>query len=133
MSESAHTSDSRAVLLVGAAGQEVSRLQNEMPGWLWEEAPDDWPFNLKAEPAGGAFDAVIVFARKNEEDRAIETCRLLCGNKSIEGVLLLVAASRYQMSLVNRLRKLPQVHFVFTPIDKNTLLDKMNESINAIS
>jgi len=132
MSKSAHTSDSRAVLLVGAADQEVSRLRNEIPGWLWEEAPNDWPFGLEAEPADRAFDAVIVFAGKDEESRAIDACRRICEDRVIEGVPLLVAASRYQMSLVNRLRQLPLVDFIFTPIEEDALLDKIKKDANVI-
>jgi len=134
MSKSAQTSDSRAVLLVDATEQEIARLRNEMPDWVWEEAPKNWPFDLESKLADRAFDAVIVFAIKNEESRAFDICSRICEDKSMmEGVPLLVAANRYQMSLVNKLRQLPQVHFIFTPIDKDTLLDKMNESTNVIS
>lgn len=134
MSKSAHTGDSRAVLLVGATEQEVARLRNEMPGWHWEQAPNDWPFDLKAEPADRAFDAVIVFAIKNEESRAFDMCSRICEDKSMmEGVPLLVAANRYQMSLVNRLRQLPRVDFIFTPIEEDTLLDKSKKNANVIA
>ena len=128
MSKSTHTSGSRAVLLLEATEQQVSRLQSEMSGWLWEQAPNDWPFDLEATPSDRGFDAVIVFASKDREDRVIDTCRLLCENKSIEGVPLLLAVSRYQMSLVNKLRQLPLVDFIFTPIENDPLLDKIKKN-----
>jgi hypothetical protein len=127
MSKSAYTGDPRAVLLVDATEQGVIRLRDEMPGWLWVEAPNDWPFDLEAKPADWPFDAVIVFARKDEESRVLDICRRICEDKSTEGVPLLVAASRYQMSLVNKLRQLPRGHFIFTPIHENSLLDIMEE------
>jgi hypothetical protein len=133
MSKSAHTGDSRAVLLVGATEQEVARLRNEMPGWHWERAPDDWPFDLEGNRAHWAFNAIIVFASKDEESRTLDICRRICKDKSIEGVPLLVAASRYQMSLVNKLRQLPPVSFIFTPIEENTLLDKIKKNTDVIA
>lgn len=133
MSENAHTSDSRAVLLVDATEQEVSRLQSEMPGWLWEQAPNDWPSNLESKPSGCRFDVVVVFAGKDEEDRAIDTCRRIRENESFEGTSLLVAASRYQMSLVNKLRQMPQVDFIFTPIEQNALSHKIKNNAEAIA
>ncbi|MEA3224972.1 MAG: hypothetical protein U9Q07_03415 [Planctomycetota bacterium] len=133
MSKSTHTSDSRTVLLVDATEQEIARLRNEMPGWVWEEAPNDWPFDLKAELADRAFDAAIVFAGKNEESRVLDICRRICEDRSMEGVPLLVAASRYQMSLVNKLRQLPLMNFIFTPIEENTLLDKIKKNTNVIA
>jgi hypothetical protein len=116
------------VLLIEATEQQVSRLQSEMSGWFWEQAPNNWPSNLESKPSDCRFDAVIVFAGKERDDLVIETCRLLCENKSVEGVPLLLAASRYQMSLVNKLRQLPLVDFIFTPIEEDTLLDKIKKN-----
>jgi hypothetical protein len=82
---------------------------------------------LESKPSDCRFDAVVVFAGKDREDRVIDTCRLLCENKSIEGVPLLLAASRYQMSLVNKLRQLPLVDFIFTPIEEDTLNEKIKK------
>jgi response regulator RpfG family c-di-GMP phosphodiesterase len=133
MSKSTHTGDSRAVLLVDASEQEVVRLRNEMPGWHWEQAANDWPFDLEGKRADCPLDAVIVFASKNEESRALDISRRICEDKSTKDIPLLVAASRYQMSLVNELRQLPLVDFIFTPIDENTLLDKIKKNTDVIA
>ena len=45
----------------------------------------------------------------------------------MKGIPLLVATSRYQMSLVNKLKQLPWGQFIFTPIDENSLSDTIKE------
>jgi hypothetical protein len=49
----------------------------------------------------------------------------ICEKKDMESFPLFIAGNRYQMDLVHAVKKLPQVDFIFTPIDKDVLLDKM--------
>jgi hypothetical protein len=119
--------DSFAILLVDATAEEVKRLRNDMPDWLWIEAPKDWPFEFENKPTDQPLDAIIVFAHRNKELRALEACNNICREKKMNGVPLLLAASRYQMSLANKVRRLPGGHFIFTPIDENSLSETINE------
>jgi len=121
------TNDSCAVLLVDATSEEVMQLRKDMPGWLWIEAPKGWPFNAETRRTGQSLEAIIVFARRDRETQALDVCKHICQEKTMNDVPLLVAASRYQMSLVNKLKQLPRGHFIFTPIDENSLSDTMNE------
>lgn len=128
MSKSTYTDSSHAVLIVDPTEQEVTQLRNDMPGWLWVEAPENWPFDLEAKPADRSFDAILVFAHRSQEDRSIRVCKCICEKKSMENVPLLLAASRYQMALGHEVRRLPRGEFIFTPIDENGLLDKTKET-----
>jgi len=119
--------DSCAVLLVDSTAEEVAQLRKDMPGWLWIEAPKDCPFNFETRPTDQSLDAIIVFAHRDREAQSLDVCKHICQEKTMKGVPLLVAASRYQMSLVNKLKQLPRGHFIFTPIDENSLSDTMNE------
>lgn len=123
MSKTTHTSDSHAVLLVDATKEEVTRLRKEMPDWHWFR--EDRLFDFTPKPASHSIDVIIVFARKDKEKRAIDVCTSLCDKNDLESVPLFIAANRYQMQLVHEAKRLPQVDFIFTPIEKDELLDKM--------
>lgn len=128
MSQHKPKHDSPTILLVDATETQVMQLREAMPNWVWIEAPEGWPFEGETESAAGSFDAIIVFAYKNREARALEACRRICKGETIVGGPLLVAGTRYQMALAHEVRQLPRGHFVFTPIDENTLLDRMQKS-----
>ena len=119
--------DSFAVLLVDSTAEEVAQLRKDMPGWLWIEAPEGWPFNFEARDEDQSLDAIIVFARRDREAQALDVCKHTYQEKMMKGVPLLVAASRYQMSLAHEVRRLPRGNFIFTPIDEKSLLEKINE------
>ncbi len=127
MTKRTDTNDSCAVLLVDATAEEVAQLRKDMPSWFWIEAPKDRPFNFETRPTSQPLDAIIVFARRDREAQTLDVCKHICQEKMMKGVPLLVAASRYQMSLVNKLKQLQGGQFIFTPIDENSLLDTMNE------
>lgn len=112
-----------SILLVDATQEEVLRLRKEMPGWLW--FAEDWPFDWNPKPSGESIDAIIVFARKDREKRALDVCMHLCEKQEVEGVPLFIAGSRYQMSLAHEVRRLPRGDFIFTPIDEDALLDRI--------
>jgi hypothetical protein len=133
MSERGRKDDYRTVLLVDAVEQEIALLRKEMPNWVWKEAPEGWPFDKESMPLDDQFDAIIIFARKDGKDRVLDIYRTLCDEKIIDGMPLLVAVSRYQMLLVNKLRGLAKVDCIFTPIKGKKLLNKIKKDSNVIA
>lgn len=135
MSKSNHTFDSRAVLLIDAPEADVAQLHNDLPGWLWLGASEDWPFDGDPKSTDQPLDAIIVFAHKDKEKRALDICSRIYEKQELKDVSLFIAASRYQMNLAHEVKRLPQGDFLFTPIDKNTLAKKMRkrakEDVNA--
>jgi len=123
MSKSTHIGDSHTVLLVDATQEEVMQLRKEMPDWLW--FGEDRLFDLAPKPASHSIDVIIVFARKDREKQALEVCTRISEKKEMEGIPLFIVGNRYQMDFAHAVRRLPQVDFIFTPIDKDELLDKM--------
>ena len=123
MSKRTRTRDSHAVLLVDATEEEVMQLRKEMPDWLWFR--EDRLFDFAPKPASHSIDVIIVFARKDRERRALDVCTRICEKNDLESVPLFIAANRYQMDLAHEVKRLPQVDFIFTPIEKDVLLDKM--------
>ena len=119
--------DTRTVLLVDATAEELVELRKAMPGWLWLEAPEGWPLDVEADVLGQPFDAIIVFAHKDRDERTLAACKRICQEKAMVGRPLLAAGTRYQMHLAHEVRRLPGAEFVFNPIDENTLLDKIEE------
>jgi len=131
MSESSHTRDSRAILLVDATQEEIMQLHKEMPGWLW--FGEDKRSDLDFKPAGQSIDAVIVFARKNKEKEALDVCMRICDKKEMEGIPLFIVGNRYQMDLAHAVRRLPRGDFLFKPINEDKLLNKMKKNVNVSS
>jgi len=117
-----------AVLLVDADPKEIMQLHQNMPKWLWVKAPNGWPFEKEAEPMAQSFQAIIVFAGQGKEKRALDVCKHIREQQIMDGVLLLIAANRYQMALVNKVKKLSRGNFIFTPIEESTLLNRIKES-----
>ena len=131
MSKRHRTRNLGAILLVDATQQEVLKLRKEIPGWLWFAV--DWPFDWDSKPSGQSIDAIIVFARKDREKRALDVCKHLCDNKEMEKVPLFIAGSRYQMPLAHEVRRLSRGDFIFTPINEDALLDRMRTEEGATS
>lgn len=123
MSKRTQTHDSHSVSLVDATKEEVMQLRKEMPDWLWFR--EDRLFDFTPKPASHSIDVIIVFARKDREKRAIDVCMSLCDKNNLESVPLFIAGNRYQMDLAHTVKRLPQVDFIFTPIEKDVLLDKI--------
>jgi len=127
MAKSSNTNNQNAVLLVNAESKEVLQLRQDMPDWLWIEAPDRWPFAKETEPVAQSFQAIIVFAGQGTEARALSICKQICEKQLLDGVPLLVAGSRYQMALGHTVKRLPQASFIFTPIEEKALLDRIKK------
>ncbi|MGD2094091.1 MAG: hypothetical protein PVH77_03690 [Phycisphaerales bacterium] len=117
--------DSCVALLIGATSEEVVQLRKSLPGWLCIEAPEGWPFTKESKPTAQSFRTIIVFAGRDGEMRALNVCKYICEQNMMDGVPLLVAADRYQMSLANEVRRLPRGNFIFKPIDEAALLGRI--------
>ena len=128
MAKTSNTNNQNVVLLVNAEPKMLMQLHQDMPDWLWVEAPGRWPFAKETEPVAQAFQAIIVFAKQGTEARALAICKQICEKKLLDGVPLLVAGSRYQMFLGHAVKRLPRGSFAFMPIEKNALLNKLKES-----
>ena len=103
-------------------------MRQDMPDWLWIEAPDRWPFAKETEPMAQAFQAIIVFAGQGTEARALAICKQICEKKLLDGVPLLVAGSRYQMAIGHAVKRLSRGSFIFIPIEKESLLKEIEKS-----
>jgi hypothetical protein len=123
MSKRIRTHNSQVFLLVDVTQEEVMQLRKEMPGWLW--FAEDWPFDWDPQPPGHSVDAIIVFARKDRERRALDVCMRLCEIRDMDTVPLFIVGSRYQRSLAHAVRRLPRGDFIFRPIEENELLNRM--------
>jgi response regulator RpfG family c-di-GMP phosphodiesterase len=128
MSKRPDTKNSYTVFLIDATEDQIAQIREKMPGWLWLEAPEDLPFDLEDELVDLSLDAVIVFAHRNKEARALDLCRRIREQKGLAGVPLLVAASRYQIAIGYEMRRLGLGEFILTPIDENGLAAKIKES-----
>ncbi|MBN2316282.1 MAG: hypothetical protein JXM79_20305 [Sedimentisphaerales bacterium] len=125
MSKSDHTFDSWTVLLVYAWEADVARLHDDLPGWHWLGVSGDWPLDGESKCKDPSLDGVIVFAHKDTEGRTHDMLLRLYKKQELEDVSLFIVASRYQMDLAHEVKRLPRANFLFTPINKNELLDKM--------
>jgi response regulator RpfG family c-di-GMP phosphodiesterase len=123
MPKSKSKRNSHTVLLLDATQEEIMQLREDMPGWLW--FGEDRLFDFDPKPTGYSIDVIIVFARKDREKQALDVCERICEKKDMESVPLFIAGNRYQMNLAHNVKRLPQVDFIFTPIDKDELVEKI--------
>ena len=70
-------------------------------------------------------DAVIVFSEIYREDETYAACRQLREMDALRKTPLLVAVNMYQMPLANRVKAMPNAHFIFTPIDAEDLQGRL--------
>lgn len=100
-------------------------MATEMAEWQLAVADDR---ALGGDPAVGDAKppaAIVVFARKDEEDHALAVCRRLRSEEKYRGVPLLVAVTIYQMPLGNDVKRLRNAHFIFTPIKEDDLRQRI--------
>jgi len=69
------------------------------------------------EPA----EVVMVFAETYKEKETYSVCERLREVYMLRNTPLLVAVNMYQMPLANRVKEMPNAHFIFTPIDTGDL------------
>ena len=70
-------------------------------------------------------DAVIVCSDIYKEDETYAVCRRLCETDMMRETPLLVAVNMYQMPLANRVKAMPNAHFIFTPVNADDLQKRL--------
>ena len=76
---------------------------------------------LDGAPRVEPTDVVIVFAETYREKETYSLCERLREVDTLRDTPLLVAVNMYQMPLANRVKAMPNAHFIFTPIDADDL------------
>jgi response regulator RpfG family c-di-GMP phosphodiesterase len=76
---------------------------------------------LKGSGRIAPVDVVIVFSEIYKENETYAACRRLREIETLRETPLLVAVNMYQMPLANRVKAMPNAHFIFTPIDAEDL------------
>lgn len=109
------------VLLADAEDEQVSSLDDLMPDWEVEKAPEGWPENAGSGVSGDELDAVIVYAEKGGEQKTLQVCKAIREKNDTRDIPLFVAIDQYQMDLGNRVKRLPQADFVIAPFEKSLL------------
>jgi hypothetical protein len=120
MSQS-ETPEKPNVALVDYPPEEVPSLQKDIPEINWVQKQ-----NLPA-PDSDSLDAIVVNARHHDEDHALSLCQEIRDDNRYDGIPVLVAISIYQMPLGNNVKKLPNAHFLFVPLDKEELFERLEE------
>ena len=115
------------ILLVDAEPEQVFRLKNDIPDWNWQETGADWITDDSKTPSVEGTAAVIVFARRNQEEHALSLCKKIRQRHEMDDIPLLVAINMYQLMLGNAVRRLLYGHFIILPIEKEALRNKLNE------
>ncbi len=120
-----HEPDQAEIMLIDAqhAPNEAKRLKNAFPRWTWREM-DSERFPHEAETAPSP-DAFVVLTNKGTEKQAIEICDRV--RASHQQVPVLVGITIYQMMLGNEVKKRKRCNFIFTPIEKDDVVRKLEE------
>ena len=119
----------RAILLVNTTHNPDAQIDKSelMSGWNWVEAPLEWKAEDGMPVNDTSIDAIVVFSRKHQENAALEMCRSIRDCPELQAIPLLVAITMYQMPLGNNVKRLPNAHFIFTPIKEDDLLKRLNQ------
>ena len=115
------------VLLVEPDSHQKAQLKKDIPDWNWIEAPTPKHDAEMSISGQNQVDAVIVFAKTNEEEYALALCKKIRKLTELQGIPLLVAINRFQMMLGNDVKHLAFSHFIFTPIEKNSLKNTLGK------
>ena len=115
------------VTLVDASPDDVEALTARMPNWTWLHAPADCSAGAEPVEPEALPDAVMVFGDREDPERTRALCQEIRQNDRMSDVPLLVAIDRYQMTLGNEVRELPNAHFVITPIEEERLRERLQE------
>jgi len=127
MTENRTKNSKLTILLVEPSSQQIAQLKRDIPDWNWIEMPPPQHDTGVFISGQSQVDVVIVFAKSNEEEYALTLCEKIRKLPELNSIPLLVAINRYQMMLGNDVKHLPLSHFIFAPIDKNSLIEKLEE------
>jgi hypothetical protein len=128
MTKPKNISKQNTVLVVNTVSKNVKKLRQDMPDWLWIEAPKRWPFEKENNLKKQQFQAIIVFADQGKEAWALAICKQISEKQLFSESPILLAGSRYQMALAHAVKRLPRGNFIFTPIEEKTLLNAIENS-----
>jgi hypothetical protein len=128
MAKPKNTDKQNTALVVNADSKQVIKLRQDLPNWLWIEAPNGWPFDKGEKSIAQSFEAIIVSASRGTEARALAICKYICEKQLLSELPLLIAGSRYLMPLAHAVKRLPRGGFIFTPIEEETLLNEIEKS-----
>jgi len=95
------------------------------PHWKWIEAPEDWTPEDGVDADIADIDMIIVFSTKYREREIRKLCESIRQDPKLADTPLLVAVNQYEMPLANRVKELPNAHFVFTPLKEEDLFDRL--------
>ncbi len=92
--------------------------------WTWIEAPPDWTPEDGLEEAAPGTTAILVFSRRHREKQIRRQCEHI--RSVLEDIPLLVAVTQYEMPLANRVKELRKTDYVFSPIEENDLVERLD-------
>jgi len=95
------------------------------PHWKWIEAPENWTPEDGIDEDIADIDMIIVFSTKYREQEVGKLCETIREVPKLAETPLLVAVNQYEMPLANRVKELPNAHFVFTPLKEEDLFDRL--------
>ena len=116
------------ILLVQPDAEQLANFRKTMPDVNLHEAPADWPVGAGQLLVETDVAAIIVFARRDEEEGALERCRAVRKDAAASEIPLLVCINMFQMMLANEVRRLPKAYFVISPIEKEALLSAIDKA-----
>lgn len=83
------------------------------------------PSDEMPDPDG--FELVMVPSDLHKENETYQVCQQIRDVEGFSDLFLLVAVNMYQMPLANRVKEMPHASFIFTPIDREQLHDRIAE------
>lgn len=114
-------------LIVGAeSAEQVAHVKNCLLDWERETIVLDDEGTLSPEVLSSTPRLILLYARKDEEG-TLSICRQLREAPATAGAPILVAISRYEIVVGNRVRDLGNADFIIRPFDEHELRSKARQ------
>jgi response regulator RpfG family c-di-GMP phosphodiesterase len=126
MINSEQRQDGPTALLVEPRPEHHETLKHVLPEWSLVDASGSSLREEHRAPVSQP-DVIIVFSRTHEEERAEEIAQIIRRRREYERTPLLVAITIYQMPLGHNVKKLPRTDFIFMPIERTDLEQRLEE------
>jgi CheY-like chemotaxis protein len=81
---------------------------------------------LEKGDRSAAADLMMVFAETYRERETYAVCERLRESERFGATPLLVAVNMYQMPLANRIKEMPNSHYIFTPLNHSDLEERLH-------
>jgi hypothetical protein len=94
--------------------------------WSWIKAPADWKPQDGISTKKTTIHAMIVFSERFEENHIRGLCEAIRRVPDLASIPLLLAVRPNEMPLANRVKNLPNAHFILTPISEASLVDRLS-------